>query len=169
MANNNGQQDKWLISTSVALTLLSAGYFFFLFPKETTTIVEVYISYLAASLIVILAISLTIMLYRRLLKNRSSSNSDEVNKLEKVVSQIIWRNRYVLQSKKSQLMFEHTLENREKWNAVKKVFAKEHIHFKIPESKVPFNRVSELIEQSLQGAAIGGIRPPTYSVRNINQ
>ncbi|PCJ48491.1 MAG: hypothetical protein COA74_08850 [Gammaproteobacteria bacterium] len=169
MARKHGEQDKWLISTSVTLTLLALAYFFFLFPGETSSLVQLYVGYLMGGLIVILAIALTVMLYRRQLKSQSSNKFDEVANVEKLVSQIIWRNRYVLQSKKSQILYEPTLENRELWNKVKKTFAQEYVYLKIPESKVSFNRVSELIEKSLQGGAIGGIHPPTYSVKSISQ
>jgi hypothetical protein len=169
MAKKQGEQEKWLISTSLALTLLCASYFFFLFPREATSLFQIYLSYLIAGLIVFLAITLTLILYRKKVKSRSSSKYDEAEKFEKVVAQIIWRNRYVLQSKKSQLMYEPSLENKSKWDEIKNIFAQEYVYLTIPESKVPLNKVSELIEKSLQGASIGSIRPPTYSVKNISQ
>ena len=169
MAKNKGAQDKWLISTSLVLSLLCAIYFFFLFPRDATTLFQVYLNYIIASLIVVLAITLTLMLYRKQIKNRSTSKSEETEKFEKVVAQIIWRNRYVLQSKKSQLLYEPSLENRAKWDEIKRIFAQEYVYLTILESKVPLKKVSELIEKSLQGASIGSIRPPTYSVKNINQ
>ena len=161
MAKNMGKQDKWLISTSLLLTLLCASYFLFLFPRDATTLLQVYLSYLIAALIVVLAITLTFMLYRKQVNSRSFSKSEEAEKYQKVVAQIIWRNRYVLQSKKSHLLYEPSLDNREKWDEIKKAFAKEYIHLTIPESKVSARKVSELIEKSLQGASIGSSKPPT--------
>jgi uncharacterized membrane protein len=169
MAKKIGGQDKWIISTSVVLTLLCASYFLFLFPRDATTLFQIYLNYLIAILIVVLAITLTVMLYRKQGKNHSSSISEEAEKTEKIVAQIIWRNRYVLQSKKSHLLYEPSLDNREKWDEIKKAFAEEYIYLTIPESKVSVRKVSELIEKSLQGASIGSIKPPTYSVKNISK
>ena len=169
MAKKHGEQDKWLISTSLMLTLLCGIYFFFLFPRDTTTIFQIYLNYILASLIVVLAITLTLMIYRKQVKSRSTSKNEEAEKYQKVVAQIIWRNRYVLQSQKSQLLYEPSLENRAKWDEIKRIFAQEYVYVTIPETKVPLRKVSELIEKSLQGASIGSIRPPTYSVKNINQ
>lgn len=169
MAKRQGAHGKWIVSTSLALALFCAIYFFFLFPKETTTLFHVYLSYLIACLIVALAISLTIMLYRIQAKNNSFSKTEEAEKFEKVVAQIIWRNRYVLQTKKSQLLYEPSIENREKWDEIKETFAQEYVYVTISENKVSVNKISELIEKSLEGTSIGSIRPPTYSVKNINQ
>ncbi|MFT5450949.1 MAG: putative membrane protein [Enterobacterales bacterium] len=169
MAEYKGEQDKWIISTAVVLAILCVIYFLFLFPKDATTIFQVYLSFFIASLIAILTIILTLMLYRKQVKKRLSLKSKEAEKLEKVVSQIIWRNRYVLQSQKSQLLSEPSLDNREKWSDIKKIFAEEYVHLTIPKSKISDRKVSELIEKSLQGASIGSIRPPAYSVKSINR
>ena len=168
MTNKSEQQGKWVTSTSVALTFLTAAYFLFLFPREATSLLEVYINYFFAVLIVSLAVTLTFMLYNKHVKSRSSTTSKQTDNYEKIVAQIIWRNRYVLQSKKSNLLYEPSMENRAKWDEIKKNFADEYVYLTIPEDKFSLNKVSQLIEKSFHGTAIGSIKPPTYSVKNIH-
>ncbi len=169
MSSKIGQQDKWILATSVALSLLSVLYFLVLFPKEATTVFSLYVNYLAVVLIVVLALFLTVMLYRKLQKSQSKKLDSSVDKKIKTVEQLIWRNRYVLQSQKGKLNHESVNDNIEQWKEIKTAFAKKYVFPVVSESDVSLKVVTELIEKSLRGAAIGGIRPPTYSVRNINR
>jgi len=169
MSPKIGQQDKWILATSVALSLLSILYFLALFPKEATTVFLLYLNYLAVVLIVLLALFLTVMLYKKQQKTQSKKLDSSVDNKIKTVEQLIWRNRYVLQSQKGKLDHESVNINIEQWKEIKATFTKKYIFPVISENEVSLEIVSELIDKSLRGAAIGGIRPPTYSVRNINR
>jgi len=167
MAKNNRQQEKWILTTSVALSVLAALYFFLLFPRETSTVFLQYLTYIIVSLILVLAVTLTVMIFKKQQKRTFRTNTEETGKKEKTVEQLIWRNRYVLQSQKAQLMFEDNSESREQWHQAKVDFARKYISPVIPEDDVPLEVTSELIEKSLRGASIGGIRPPTYNVKDL--
>lgn len=169
MAPKIGQQDKWILATSVALSLLSILYVLLLFPKELTTAFVLYLNYLSVALIVLLALFLTAMLYRKQQKTQSKKLDSSVDKTKKIVKQLIWRNRYVLQSQKGKLNHESVNMNIEQWNEIKATFAKKYIFPVVSENEISLKVISELIDKSLTGAAIGGIRPPTYSVRSINR
>ena len=168
MANQFGKSEVWIMPTSILLSGLTALYFFVLFPKDASDVFIQYLNYITLGLIVILALTLTGLLYGWQKDKRSQIDTKDLEKKYKVIEQIIWRNRYVLQSQKAKLMFDDNLENREQWQKDKAIFAIEKIFPKIPEDEVPFHLVSKLIEKSLSGSSLGGIRPPTYNVANAD-
>ncbi len=108
------------------------------------------------------------MLYKRQQKSRSKELDSLMKKKIKVVEQLIWRNRYVLQSQKGNLNHDAAKDNIEQWKEIKITFTKKYIFPTVSESDISLKIVSELIDKSLRGASFGGIRPPTYNVRNIN-
>ena len=166
---SSGQQERWILSTSIALSLLSGLYFFLLFPNETSTVFTLYLNYIIVALITLLALVLIFLLYKKQQNNDSTTQEVKENKKIKTIEQLIWRNRYVLQAQKAKLNHQSASENRSQWNEIKIVFIKKYIFPVVSEEDVSLETVSELIEKSLRGAAISGIRPPTYSVRNINR
>ncbi len=111
MSFKKGKQDKWILVTSVSFCLLSILYLSLLFPTDATTVLSLYINYLSVILIVILALFLTLMLYKRQQKSKSKELDSSMKKKIKIVEQIIWRNRYVLQSKKGKLNFDAVNDN----------------------------------------------------------
>ena len=168
MASKIGQSEKWILPTSIALSGLTALYFFGLFPKDASDAFIQYLNYITLGIIVTLALTLTGLLYSKQQDKKSLVKTEDLEKKYKSIEQVIWRSRYVLQSQKAKLMYDDTPENREKWQKEKAIFAIESIFPIIPEEEVPFHMVSKLIEKSLSGSSLGTIRPPTYDVMNGN-
>ncbi len=166
MSSKEDKQDKWMLATSVSLSLLSILYLSLLFPADASTVLSLYIGYVIVTLVVILALFLTLMLYKRQQKLKSKKLDSSMNKKIKIVEQFIWRNRYVLQSQKGKLNQDTVNDNIEAWEEIKTAFSKKYIFPTVSESDISLKIVSELIDKSLRGAAIGGIRPQTYSVNN---
>ena len=177
MTKTHERLDRWLFPTSTALCLLTILYFFLLFPKDTSVVYIKYLLFINAVLIVILSSTLTIMLHRKLKNKKSANQSEDLAKKEKIIEQIIWRKRYVLQAKKVQLMVDDPLDddpldddsidNKERWNQEKLIFARKYVFPIISQVEIPYEVVSELIEKSLRGGSFGGISPPTYSVGDM--
>jgi len=168
MARKTEQQERWLLATSIALSSLVLVYFLLLFPKETSTVFQQYLNYIVVVVIVLLAVTLTRLLIKRLNNKNVVIQYIKEERGIKTAEQLIWRNRYVLQAKKSQLQISNAPESKALWHEEKVNFAKKHIYPTVPEADVSLQLVSELIEKSLRGTDIGSVQPPTYSVRNIN-
>jgi len=166
MKSKTTKSDQWFLPTSITLVLLVLLYFFVLFPKDVTTVFFQYITYVVFTLIAVLIIILVGLLYLRKAENNSAKKAVDTDKNEQKVEHLIWRNRYVLQASRSRIQSSPTDDAKELWLKEKAIFSKKYIFPVIPEEVVPFHEVSELIEKSLRGAAIGGIRPPTYNVRH---
>ncbi len=168
MANNISNREQWIIPTSIALTILVSLYFFVLFPKDASVVLYQSITYLVIVLITILTVFLISLIYQRTVRNNSFQEVVKSNKNEKKVEQLIWRNRYVLQAQKARIMSDPTEENQQLWMDEKTKFARKYIFPEISETDISLKMVIDLIETSLRGGSIGGIRPPTYNVKHSN-
>lgn len=164
MANNKGQHHGWIITTCLALSVFSTLYFLILFPDETTMLLIKYLFYIV---IIILGGVLAIMWNNKKRQNTSQIDLSNSDKKVKVVEQLIWRNRFVLESKKTQLIDDDKSHDIKEWKDEKYKFAQKYVFPVVSEADVPLDVVSDLIEKSLRGGAIRGIRPPTYSVTSI--
>ncbi len=124
MSSKEGKQNKWILATSVSLSLLSILYLSLLFPNEVATVLSLYINYLSAISIVLLSLLLTLMLYKRQQKSKSKKFEYLKDKKIKIAEQLIWRNRYVLQSQKGNLNHDAVKDNIEQWKEIKITFTK---------------------------------------------
>ena len=160
----------------LVLLVLTAIYFLLLFPDQVflyadkliTNVLEKNLLFIIAIVTVTLLIHQVIRFYSRKKKRISVQHTEQNINQVKLVDQIIWRNRYVLNAKKMQLLFEISEADIEKWEGEKLSFAQDHIYNLVDEVKVPYEIVSERIEKSLSNASIGGVRPPTYKVKAID-
>ena len=169
MTSTDLQQVKWVLPTLFVLCFLSVLYFLLLFSVDVVLIFEQYISLIILFISTLFCFSLS-GLYLQIQQNKQARiKTKQALKQEKNIEYIIWRNRYALQSQKEQLMSVDNTTFNETWLQNKISFANQFIYPIIPAQKVSIDTVSELIEKSLRGAAIGGVRPPLYNVRNINQ
>ena len=165
---NNITTDKWILSTAILMSLINLGYVIYLFPTESSDLIESYEKYIQVVLIQFLLILLSFKLYKKQLEKSLLKKLDESIKIEKIIERIIWCNRYVLQTKKEDSSKDNNEENKEKWQKDKKDFANNFIYPLFPESKVSFNQVSQMIENSLSGNSLGGIKPPIDGIEVVN-
>ena len=165
MAYNKEQQERWIFATFLALCILSVLYFVFLFPREATTVMMQSLTNLIASLIVMLSFGMLVLLFQKE-KNKQQEYKLRQNERQKkdlkIIEQLIWRNRYVLQSIKEKLKEEDSPDNNEKWKEEKEKFARKYVLPKFSEENVPMDIVTGLLDKALRGGIVGGIKPPTY-------
>jgi len=150
MSDKDSQQERWILPTMIVLVVLTILYILLLLPPEITSNFSPYFDYFMMVFVLMMTTSLSLVLYQRQQHHQYHRQSSISTKKQKMIEQIIWRNRYVLQFKKHQSM---------QWSKEKQLFANTAIFTIIPESEYPFQKVSELIEQSLRGGAPGGIKP----------
>lgn len=167
MENKNKQHQGWVVTTSIALVLLSTLYFLLIFPEETKSIISQYMTTILVVLFVVLVLVLTAFLNNKRNPKTPQIQIATEDKKVKAVEHLIWRNRYVLEAKKTQLINEDNPQNREKWADEKIKFARQYIFPVVPETAVPLDVISGLIEKSIRGGSFRGVRPPTYSVTDI--
>ncbi|MBT8449866.1 MAG: hypothetical protein KJO69_09260 [Gammaproteobacteria bacterium] len=167
MAKQQKKSDSWLGMTILMMAALAFLIFFALFPSETLAAISDYI-YMVVIAIVLLAVAL---LSRRVIADIKVKREAklEVKRRKKIqlIEQLIWRSRYSLQSTKAQILADDTPEARELWKQEKIRYTKEKIFPVIPETEVPMNLVSSLIEKSLSGSSLGSSKLPTYQVKNL--
>ena len=165
MAYNKEQQERWIFATFLALCILSVLYFVFLFPREATTVMMQSLTNLIASLIVMLSFGMLVLLFQKE-KNKQQEYKLRQNERQKkdlkIIEQLIWRNRYVLQSIKEKLKEEDSPDNNEKWKEEKEKFARKYVLPQFSEENVPMDIVTGLLDKALRGGIVGGIKPPTY-------
>lgn len=163
------RQTSWLIPTLVALTLLVMLYVVFLFPRDSWSTIVPYIpAFIAALLFIFLGISI-FHFFSNLKRVEYIKLRGGHDKKIKMVEQIIWRNRYVLQSAKDEIMNEKSINKHQKWRDVETDFINNKVFPVIPESEITFDTVSEVINNALSPSSINSSRPPVYKVKNIKK
>lgn len=169
MADKNNQHEQWIFRTTIILGVLSMVYFIVLIHQDTGVFVVQYLSNNPIILTVISIFVVMLIMYRKLelyshkcQRNKVAMQSDSI----KAIEQIIWRNRYVLQSRKVKSAVDVRLDNPVKWLQVKQTFCEETVFTVVSEQKVSFEDVSDLIDKSLAGLSYSGIPPLTYHIEN---
>ena len=169
VASVKRHQTSWLLPTSLALTLLVVLYIVFLFPRDSWSTIVPYIpAFIATLLFIFLGISIFNYFSNLKMVEYSKLRGGHEKKI-KVVEQIIWRNRYVLQSAKDEIMEETSIHKHQKWRDVEADFITNKVFPVIPESEIPFETISEVIDNALATGSINSSRPPVYKVKNIEK
>ena len=168
MSKMKDQHQGWVITTIITLSLFSMLYFVVIFPDETKNVISQYLITLIVVIGIVISLVLLIMLNNKANSKPSQTQIATEDKKVKSVEHLIWRNRYVLEATKTRLINEDKPGNRDIWIEEKANFARKYIFPVIPETAVSLEVISDLIEKSIRGGAIRGIRPPTYSVTDTN-
>jgi len=167
MAKQQKKSDSWLGMTILMMVVLAFLIFFALFPSETFAAISDYIYFVVVAIILLVAALLSRRVIADIKIKREAKLEVKRRKKIQLIEQLIWRSRYSLQSAKAQILADDTPEARELWKQEKIRYTKEKIFPVIPETEVPMNLVSSLIEKSLSGSSIGSSKLPTYQVQNL--
>lgn len=165
----NKEGEGWILSTSVILMVMLVCYGCFLFATDLTSLLSLYNEHLIVFLIILAVMLIFIKFYLLFRLMRIRHRSLKSSQLEKQIAQIIWRQRYVLQSDKMKIMRHNTPANRKLWHQQKRHFIMDEIIPKLPEQEFSMEFISELIEKFIKGTSLDAIRPPTYEVSNSKQ
>ncbi len=158
----------WLLPTSLVLTVLMALYVVILFPSDSWLIIIPYISAFAA-MIVFIFIGITIFNYYNNVKMAEYTKlRGGYDKKIKSIEEVVWRNRYVLQSAKDKIMNNNTIYKHQQWNDIKVEFIRSKVFPVIPEAEVPLQTVSNILEKAI-GASSLNSKPPVYKVKRIKK
>ncbi len=169
IASVNNHQTPWLLPTSVALTLLIALYVFFIFPKDNWSIIIPYISAFAVTLVAIFLGIVIFKYYKKVKTAEYSKQRNDHNKKIKSIEQLIWRNRFVLQSAKDEIMEKDTINKDQQWNDIKVAFIRSKVFPVIPETEVPLETVSNIVKKALGASSLNSSKPPVYKVKSIKE
>lgn len=157
------EQERWISPTSVTLVMLVMVYFFVLFPGYASGVLFQYLNYFILLMIAIMTISLIAMIYRKIQKIRAKAQKATKKKHAKhikSIEQLIWRNRFVLQTKQLNFSPNAHLDNQKKWEQEKRLFCQRSVFSIVSEKKVSFEEVSTLIEKALRRLASDGLNLP---------
>ncbi len=169
IASVKNLKTSWLLPTSLVLTVLMALYVFFLFPRDSWSVIIPYIPAFAATIVFIFIGIMIFNYYSNVKMAEYSKLRGGHNKKIKSIEQLIWRNRYVLQSAKEEIMKKNTVYKYQKWNEVKVKFIKSKVFPVIPETEVPLETVSDIVENALSTSSLNSSKPPVYKVKSIKQ
>lgn len=166
MAKNN-QQESWLLLSVFAVVVVFALFFVFLFPDDSVNFLSQYVYVIMPFILIVLVVVVGFVSYKKIAQSRALKIQENRNRQIKMVEQLIWRGRYSLESQKDQILIEDTPETRAKWQSVKQEFIRTKIFPVVPESDVPMNLASTLIENALSGGRYSTGRLPTYRVQDL--
>lgn len=165
--SKTANKENWFYVTIAVLILVMGVFYALLFPEEFLALVSRYLYIIlpvASGAVVAWLIILGLKHHQDVKSIRTKKHRE--NQIRKV-EQLIWRNRFTLDSQRSQIMFEYSQENHDRWQQVKAEFIRSKVYPQVPERDVPLNLASMLVERVLSGQSYRNSRLPTYGVQDL--